>query len=294
MTAPLFASPNDCMEFERRITTRAIGKHIHFFEQTQSTNDLALDAARNGGPHGTVFAADAQDAGRGRRGRQWDCPPGMGLLFSVLLRPAAIPLEAGGWIPLVAGLSCAEALASLFEKLRSLALKWPNDIVLPTDAAPGWKKLGGILCESALPALSSATLLSDADCGYAVIGIGLNLNQTRDMLPVTEKAPASSVRLETDGIVDRQRVLKAVLERLEINLDKLSGETQRAAIRATLEEKMRAWLPPWKTLLFRSPPADSASLRRGTFSGLDEYGRIRILDSAGETAYADAEIVGVE
>lgn len=294
MTAPLFASPNACVEFEQRVVTRAIGKHIHFFEQTQSTNDLALDAARKGGAHGTVFVADAQGAGRGRRGRQWECPPGMGLLFSVLLRPTAIPLEVAGWIPLVAGLSCAEALASLFEKLHSVALKWPNDLVLPTDAAPGWKKLGGILCESALPALSSAIPLNDADRGYAVIGIGLNLIQTRDMLPVTGKAPASSVRIETDEIVDRQLVLKTLLERLEINLDQLSSGTQRSALRTTIEEKMRAWLPTWKSLLFHSPPTESANLRRGMFAGLDEYGRIRILEAGGESAYADAEIVGVE
>ncbi len=157
MPAPLFANLDESRAFENRLATRALGKHIIYHERTQSTNDLALAAARNGGAHGTVFAADAQDAGRGRRGRHWECPSGMGLLFSVLIRPDKIPPEAAGWVPLVAGLSCAQALASISGTLGNVNVKWPNDVILPCVAAPGWKKLGGVLCESSLPALSSGT-----------------------------------------------------------------------------------------------------------------------------------------
>ena len=292
MTAPLFASSLEIARFEERVKTRALGKRIHFHTATQSTNDLALDAARAGAAHGSVYIADAQAAGRGRRGRHWDCPPALGLLFSVLLRPASIPLEAAGWIPLVAGLACAEALAAISKPLQSVNVKWPNDIVLPCAESPGWKKLGGILCESALPALSNAIHPTAADRGYAIIGIGINLNQNAAVLPQTGKAEPTSIFIETGKPVDRTEVLKSILERLETHLDALSDPETRDSIQSRIETRMRAWLPPSTRITFRTPPLDAQNAHEhfGTFAGLDSFGRIRILNQNVETAYADIEI----
>ena len=296
MAVPLFASPTDTARFEERVATRALGKRIHFHIATQSTNDLALASARSGGAHGSVFIADAQSAGRGRRGRNWDCPPGLGLLFSVLLRPSAIPLEAAGWIPLVAGLACAEALASISKSLQSVNVKWPNDIVLPQADSPGWKKLGGILCESALPALSQPASAADADRGYAIVGIGINLNQTHAALPHTDKAAPTSVIIETGKSVDRIEVLKSILERLETHLDALGDPAIRSSIQSRIEARMRAWLPSAKRITFRTPPLDATNSieHSGFFAGLDPFGRIRIVSTDTETAYADIEIIRAE
>jgi BirA family biotin operon repressor/biotin-[acetyl-CoA-carboxylase] ligase len=296
MTTPLFSSPKDVADFEAHFAPGCIGQRIHFFDVAQSTNDLALEAVRSGGEHGSVYIADAQLSGRGRRGRAWNCPPGMGLLFSVALRPAQIPLESAGWIPLVAGLACAEALASFSDPLSGVTVKWPNDIILPCPAHPGWKKLGGILCESALPALSNMPGTGVQDRGYVVIGIGLNLNQSTEMLPETEKAPPTSVLLETGKTVDRKTVLRAILNRLNATLDQLEDEGERANIRDALEAKMRAWMPPSKRVRFRLPPFDSENSveRSGTFAGLDTFGRIRIFSDGIEAAYADAEFIAVQ
>lgn len=278
--ADLFDGIEALRRFERGLRTREIGKRVRFLSRTASTNDLALEAARAGEEHGCVFVADAQDAGRGRRGRSWECPPGHGLLFSVLIRKAEIVGDAIGWLPLMAGLSCAEALGN------STAIKWPNDVVIPSDDAPGWRKLGGILCES--------TLGSDGGAAHAVIGIGLNINQTRDMLPPLAKAPPTSLRIESGKIFERKEVLATVLERLEANLDLLCGG-KRDVLEFRIAEMMRGWLGE-RRLTFFSPSADhpGAVMQQGIFSGLDSSGRMLVRQGGGVNAFADAEITGLD
>lgn len=280
-TAPLFSDGNDTRDFERRIPTRALGKRVEFFPRTSSTNDRALEAARAGAPHGTVFAADLQDAGRGRRGRSWGCPPAQGLLFSVLVR-AQIPAPHMGWLPLLAGFSCANALA----QFAPATIKWPNDIVIPAASAPGWRKLGGILCES--------TLSADASESCAIIGIGLNVNQTAETLPPIAKATPTSLRIESKKTLDRQQLLRALLENLEANLDILQADAQ--FLRQAVQSKMQAWLSPARALTFFTPSSDhpNAAAQRGVFAGLDDFGRILIQQPCGLHAFADAEITALD
>jgi BirA family biotin operon repressor/biotin-[acetyl-CoA-carboxylase] ligase len=120
---------------------------VRWFAELDSTNRLAADLARAGVPDGVVVGADHQTAGRGRRGRTWDSPPGASLLVSVVLRPAP------ALVTLAAGVAAAEACEAVVGV--AVGLKWPNDLLL--DGA----KLGGILSE----------LVGDA----AVVGLGLNL-----------------------------------------------------------------------------------------------------------------------
>ena len=60
--------------------------HLHFSPLTDSTNIDALEAARSGAPHGSVYFADEQMAGRGRGDHAWHSAAGEGLYVSVLLR----------------------------------------------------------------------------------------------------------------------------------------------------------------------------------------------------------------
>ncbi len=100
----------------------------------------------------SVLIADTQTAGRGRRGRAWQSPPGANLYLSLYRRSTRQPRELGG-LSLAVGVACAEALHALgyFE----IRLKWPNDLL-----ARG-RKLGGVLIEL-MPA-------------SVVIGLGLNV-----------------------------------------------------------------------------------------------------------------------
>ena len=292
-SAPLFSSSAEIELFQRSVGTRALGKHVSFFERAASTNDLALDAGRNGAPHGSIFVAESQDSGRGRRGRTWECPPGKGLLFSVLVRPLPMPPPLAGWIPLLAGLACAQACAEIHPRCRAATIKWPNDLVLPCDAIPGWKKLGGILCESVLNAQSAD--VSEAHESFAVIGVGLNVNQAPEELPEFAKAPAASLFMRAGAQLDRRVLLRMLLQKMELNLDGFSAAVSMSQTQLAVRDHMGDLFGTCRLLL--SAPASGAPDARqhsGFFEGLDEFGRLLILEDGQVRAFSDAEITALE
>lgn len=284
---PLFASPQHVRAFAAALRTRALGKQIQYLEQTGSTNDGALHAAAAGAPHGAVFITEAQSAGRGRRGRSWESPPGLSLLFSVLLRPERVVPADLGWIPLAAGLACVESVNAACGV--AAALKWPNDIVAPCSAAPGWRKLGGVLCESLL----SGT--PDGAGSFVVAGIGLNVNQLKGGLPRVAKAPPSSLRLEAGKIFDRQRVLCQLLENLERRFEALSAPQYRAALKRDVHSRLARWWTPRRTLVVQNLAADAQGAPlEGSFAELDDFGRLKLKFTGGaECILADAEVLKV-
>lgn len=132
---------------------------IHRFSQVASTLDMIHDFAGRGAPHGTVVVAEEQLAGRGSRGRTWHSPLG-GLWYSILLRGG----QADEALSLQVGLAVVEAIEAIVPE-ASLALKWPNDLMLAE------RKVGGVLCEARWqgPALA-----------WIAVGLGLNV---RNQLP---------------------------------------------------------------------------------------------------------------
>jgi len=122
-----------------------------YLGKVDSTQNVIRKLASAGAPEGSLVVAEAQDAGRGRRGRQWLSPSG-GLYFSLLLRPqhpiAALPL-----VSLAAGAALARATGVG-------GLKWPNDLLDPDG-----RKLAGVLTE--------AELLGE-EVRYLILGVGLN------------------------------------------------------------------------------------------------------------------------
>jgi BirA family biotin operon repressor/biotin-[acetyl-CoA-carboxylase] ligase len=185
--------PVDADLVERRLADREVPwPRPHVTPSTGSTNADLLELARRGAPEGSVVVADEQTAGRGRLGRTWVSAPGSGLWFSVLVRMAPDPQR--GLLPLLAGVAVAEAAR---RHGVPAALKWPNDVVIDgaaLDGSPGPRKLAGILAE---------TDGEDA----VVIGIGVNLVQEADQLPVPA---ATSMRLE-GATVSRDDLLLDIL-----------------------------------------------------------------------------------
>lgn len=165
-----------------------------------STNDRARELALAGAPEGTVVVADRQTAGRGRRGRAWSSPPGQGIWCSLIVRP---PLEPGQWPRLVAWAAVAVVEAALpFVPGVSVGIKWPNDVLVDG------RKAAGILLEVGR---------GDSGVPFAVVGIGLNVNQEPGHFPVSLREQATSLRAARPGggePIDRRRVLEALLNRL--------------------------------------------------------------------------------
>jgi BirA family biotin operon repressor/biotin-[acetyl-CoA-carboxylase] ligase len=163
-------------------------------ERVGSTNAELLAAAAEGAPDRSVLVTERQEAGRGRLGRGWVTPPGAGIAVSVLLRPAGVPTDRFGWLPLLAGLAVHDAVRGLVPS--STCLKWPNDVLV--GMAQG--KAAGILAEAT----------SGPDGTAVVLGIGLNVSGSPDDLP----PGATSLAAEGARDLDRQALLVAVLTRL--------------------------------------------------------------------------------
>ncbi len=163
------------------------GRPLRYVEEAESTQAL-LDAAD---PEGAVAVADHQTAGRGRLGRRWEAPPGTAITASVLLRPAAgAPIQQ---LSLVAGLAVAETVEEALQ--LSAQIKWPNDVMVDR------RKVAGILAE--------------ARDGVVVLGIGLNVNQTRGQLPEDARVEPASLRTVDGEERDRAPLLADLLARLE-------------------------------------------------------------------------------
>ena len=146
-------------------------------------------------PEGAVAVAEHQTAGRGRLGRRWEAPVGAAITASVLLRPRAG--SAIQQLSLVAGLAVAETVEDALQ--LSAQLKWPNDVMVDR------RKVAGILAE--------------ARDGIVVLGIGLNVNQTRGQLPEDVSVPAASLRTVDGEERDRAPLLADLLARLELHYD---------------------------------------------------------------------------
>jgi BirA family biotin operon repressor/biotin-[acetyl-CoA-carboxylase] ligase len=159
-------------------------------ERTASTQQLLA-----GAPEGAVAATDEQTAGRGRLGRSWEAPAGKALLFSIVLEPH-VPAERLPELSLVAARALAHAVAA--ETGLRADVKSPNDILI------GGKKVAGVLGE--------------ASGGRVVLGIGVNVAQRADELPVRPRLPATSLALE-GAEVDRTQLLATILETLEGRYD---------------------------------------------------------------------------
>ncbi len=145
------AAPGELMAAlsERRARLDRVAGRIVYLETTGSTNDVAASLAASGAAEGTVVLADAQTAGRGRRGRSWFSPPGAGLYVSVVLTPSAAACgeRATALLTLSAGVALSEAV----ERMTGLApaIKWPNDLLVDR------RKLAGILAEGRVTSLES-------------------------------------------------------------------------------------------------------------------------------------------
>lgn len=188
-------------ELRAGLHTRWLARDIRYFEETDSTNRVALDLAREGAGHGVTVVAEAQTAGRGRLGRSFYSPPYANLYTSIVLRPSIATSEAPAWT-LAAAVAVADTVAA--SAGGDVAIKWPNDVLL------GGLKTSGILMELG----AEATRVS-----HLVLGIGVNLNTERAQLPGEFRHLATSLASHRGERVDRVAFARRLFENLERTLD---------------------------------------------------------------------------
>lgn len=242
------------LESENGLAGTVFAGKLHYSAITGSTNSDALVAARAGAPHGSVFLADEQNAGRGRGDHGWHSATGEGLYVSVLLRPnvsaARLPL-----LPLIAGLAAAEAIGSV--AALPADLRWPNDLLI------GPRKAGGILVE----AHSEGNSVS-----YAVVGIGINVHQ--QSFPAGMATPATSLDLETGRRISRQALLVVLLKSLERETLALVYTPGPESIRARVE-RVSTWVHG------RNVEVHGPQACNGITAGLDENGFLLVRTDTG-------------
>jgi BirA family transcriptional regulator, biotin operon repressor / biotin---[acetyl-CoA-carboxylase] ligase len=220
---------------------------VEYFSTTGSTNDVALHRAASGDHEYRVVVADAQTAGRGRRGRTWFSPPGTGLYVSAILAPARAhdANRARTLTTLAAGVAVAEGIGEA-SGLRT-DLKWPNDVFV------GRRKLAGILAEGAADAV--------------VLGYGINVGTASFPLELADRV--TSLESELGRPVDRTRVLVETLAALAARYDDL------------LAGRFDAILDAWRA---RAPGCRGArvswttpaGVQTGVTAGIDDQGALLV------------------
>ena len=172
---------------------------VQVFEEVTSTNTLLKDLGRQGAPAGTVLVADRQTGGRGRLGRTFLSPGGVGVYLSALIRPDCAPTE-------LMHLTCAVAVAMCDAVENAFGfrpgIKWTNDLVV------GTKKLGGILTELGLDPKTGRV-------SYAVLGIGINCGQESGDFDPAIRDIATSARMVLGRETDRERLIAEMVRALE-------------------------------------------------------------------------------
>ena len=251
---------------------------LEVLASTGSTNADLAARARAGEPAGLVLTTDDQVAGRGRLARQWTVPPRSSIAVSVLIAPR-VPVERWGWLSLLTGVAVVRALTAVAG--LPAVLKWPNDVLVPVREPDGGtveRKVCGILAEAV-----------ETPGGPAVVmGIGLNVSQDADELPVPT---ATSVRLAGGAVTDRDTLLRAVLRRLADDVrswDDAGGDPRASGLGAAYREACSTVGRRVAVHLPGRPPLE------GVCEGVDDDGRLLVRDdTGGDHALAAGDVVHV-
>jgi BirA family biotin operon repressor/biotin-[acetyl-CoA-carboxylase] ligase len=190
-------NPLSLDEIQGALGTKRLGTKFHYFEEIDSTNSHVRRLAETGAPEGEVVIAERQFEGRGRLGRSWESPPYCNLYFSLLLRPALAPVHAPQ-ITLMAAVALADTVAAFV--VEPPVIKWPNDILLQG------KKVAGILTESSCDA---------KHIEFVILGIGVNLNFSRERMPETIRDRATSLMEVGGKSFSRENFLRRLIQDLD-------------------------------------------------------------------------------
>jgi BirA family biotin operon repressor/biotin-[acetyl-CoA-carboxylase] ligase len=248
-------------EIQHGLETRWLAHTIHYFDETDSTNRVASDLARDGAAHGTAVVAEGQTAGRGRLGRRFHSPPYLNLYTSIVLRPELSLPDAPAWT-LASAVAVADAVAEAVGDEQAIEIKWPNDVLVDG------RKACGILLELAAEATRVA---------YLVLGIGVNLNVDPETFPEEFRASATSLAAKRGAPIDRAAFARTLFARLERVLDSCAATGFRGILpRFEARFRMRGRRVRVREL--------GGAEQEGQVHGIDDDGALRLVLPSGEHA----------
>ena len=229
--------------------TEWAGGRTVYFDATDSTNIQARRLAEAHAPHGTLVVSDRQDGGKGRRGRSWASPSGVGIWMSLILRPEIAPSSAS-MLTLAAALAVREGIRE--ETGLSPLIKWPNDLVL------NGMKICGILTEM------STELM---EIQYVITGIGINVNQRE--FPPEIRDTATSLSLEAGRSFRRSSLIAAILKAFEKDYEAF---LKTGDLSLLLEEYNACLVNRGKEVCILDPSGEY----RAVAEGIDENGSLLV------------------
>jgi BirA family biotin operon repressor/biotin-[acetyl-CoA-carboxylase] ligase len=191
-------------QIRRDLGTTLFGKKVFTFEDLDSTNNCVRALANAGLEEGLVVVSEHQTAGRGRLGRPWESDREKNLLFSLLLRPP----ETIAQISLLT-FAVAAGISEAVESVTGLTVecRWPNDIIIEG------KKICGILLEASV---------QQSKTEFVVVGVGLNVNQTR--FTANLQGTATSLKNHCEKDINRITLLQECIRCLEKRYINLATE----------------------------------------------------------------------
>ncbi len=232
---------------------------VVFSQTLDSTNDTAKELANDGAVDGTVVICEDQSSGRGRQGREWLATPGLDLTFSLIVRELSDRMNL---LPLAAALAVCESCDRITGSTSRI--KWPNDVWISES------KVAGILVE--------ARPRND----WAVVGIGLNINSTKEHFPTDLRGQATSLLIETGNHVDREEVLRLLLGRLHEFVTALrAGRTADILHAYRSRDALIGRTIGWE--------ADDVQ-NRGRAEGIDDAGNLLVSTAEGQLALKAGEV----
>jgi len=252
---------------------KAVFPAAFFQTQTDSTNLMARRAAENGAPNGSIFLAEEQTGGKGRRGRSWNSSKSQDLTFSLLFRPDAEPAGLAP-VTLFAGLCTAAALNRLAgggsapaqRERPDYGIKWPNDII----AAASGRKLGGLLTE---------LIVEENRVRALIIGMGININTTE--FPADISRTATSLLLEQNKTYRRLDILRLILSEIAGRLPQIYNP--------------ESWLPEYRPLCLTLGREVRVIAQNGDFTGkaldVDDEGELLVeMQNGGRQTVRSGEV----
>ncbi len=230
-----------------------LGKDVQFLPECHSTNDKALELAKSGRAiEGTIVITDHQTKGKGQRGNTWKSTKGENITFSLILKPDILDISEQFILNMMISNSLREVLGNYVPDLK---VKWPNDLMVPD-----FGKLGGVLIENVVGATGWE---------YAVVGIGLNINQKLNL-----PDRAVSLKSMTGSHFDRNEIFRSLVVQIEQNYIKLRKQGKANILENYLSHLYQ--FEEWKAY------ESEGKVFQGMITGINSSGQLIVKDEAGK------------